>query len=113
MVCHGFVGRKKILWSRIKNVQLGVMFRPQVELHGYRVDFFCHDAGLIVEVDGAHHEQPGVAAYDGRRDEIMSHHGYRTLRIPAALVRQRRHRVDPASSDAPNPQIRCRSPRTP
>jgi very-short-patch-repair endonuclease len=44
------------LWQRLRNRQVGgYKFRRQDSVGPYVVDFFCHDALLVVEVDGAHH----------------------------------------------------------
>jgi very-short-patch-repair endonuclease len=45
-----------ILWQRLRGSRLGgVKFRRQVPIDRYVVDFFCHSAGLVVEVDGRQH----------------------------------------------------------
>jgi very-short-patch-repair endonuclease len=47
----------------------------------YVVDFVCHRARLIVEVDGGIHKHPAVAARDIERETWLSGRGYRVIRI--------------------------------
>ncbi|MCA9647411.1 MAG: DUF559 domain-containing protein, partial [Myxococcales bacterium] len=50
----------------------------------YIADFFCREARLIVEVDGAQHASSRAA--DARRDRALAQLGYRTLRVTARQV---------------------------
>ena len=51
----------------------------------YIVDFYCHAARLVVEIDGSpHREQQG---YDAMRDDYFRRLGIRVLRLPNASVR--------------------------
>ncbi len=46
-----------ILWENLRGGRLGgYHFRRQQIIDGFIVDFFCLNAGLVVEVDGAVHE---------------------------------------------------------
>ena len=72
-------------WRALRSRQLGVQFRRQVPLCGrYIADFLAPQAQLIVEVDGSSHRLRQQA--DARRDRLLARQGFRTLRIPAALV---------------------------
>ncbi len=45
-----------LLWERLRRNQLdGLHFRRQQIIDGFIVDFYCHAAGLVVEVDGPIH----------------------------------------------------------
>ena len=46
---------------------------------GFIADFYCHAAGLVVEVDGGVHAQQ--TGYDFERDRVLSQRGVRVLRI--------------------------------
>ena len=48
---------EKILWSKIRNQQLGVKFRRQHGIGKYIVDFYCSDFQLVIELDGDSHYQ--------------------------------------------------------
>lgn len=47
---------EKILWQEVRVNKLGVHFRRQQVIQGFIVDFYCHRAGLVVEVDGDVHD---------------------------------------------------------
>ena len=73
-----------LLFSAIRGRRLGVVFRRQVPLAGYIVDFLAPAARLVVEVDGAYHARRVRA--DARRDRVLEGLGYRVLRLEAELV---------------------------
>lgn len=59
----------------------------QVDLHGYRVDFYWPDLGLVVETDGLrYHRTAQQQARDLRRDQAHTAAGLHTLRFYAAQV---------------------------
>jgi very-short-patch-repair endonuclease len=71
---------EKLLWQHLRGNQLnGLHFRRQQIIDGFIVDFYCHAVGLIVEIDGAVHEQQ--AEYDAERDRLLSARGLRVMRI--------------------------------
>ncbi len=43
------------LWERLSNNKLNVRFKPQHPLFLFIVDFYCHKAKLVIEVDGDVH----------------------------------------------------------
>ena len=47
----------------------------------YIVDFYCHQARLIIELDGSQHCEPVEIAYDRRRTEFLNQKGLYVLRI--------------------------------
>jgi len=71
------------VWSRLSGRQVdGHKFRRQVPVGPYFVDFLCVAARLVMEVDGAGHEEES----DTRKTDWLNAAGYRVLRIPAADV---------------------------
>ena len=64
----------------------GCRFRRQQVIDGFIVDFYCHAAGLIVEVDGPIHNQQ--VGYDAERDALLSARGFRILRVTNEEVRR-------------------------
>ena len=71
---------EKRLWAQLRAGRLhGFHFRRQQVIAGFIVDFYCHAAGLVVEVDGGVHE--GQEAYDAERDQALAEHGLYVLRI--------------------------------
>jgi very-short-patch-repair endonuclease len=47
---------EKILWSHLRNRKvLGFKFRRQHPVSDFIVDFYCHEARLVIEADGSVH----------------------------------------------------------
>jgi very-short-patch-repair endonuclease len=54
---------------------------------GFIVDFYCHQAKLVVEVDGPIHDLR--SDYDTARDAVLTDTGLRVVRVRSADVRER------------------------
>ena len=73
------------LWAALRGNQVrGRHFRRQQVIAGFIVDFYCHAAALVVEVDGEVHATQ--ADYDTARDTVLRAHGLRVLRIANAEI---------------------------
>lgn len=71
---------EKALWDRLRKSSLdGLHFRRQQVIAGFIVDFYCHSAGLVIEIDGPIHESQ--LEYDEERERIFSDRGLRVLRF--------------------------------
>jgi len=72
---------EKKLWRHLRSRLAvdGTHFRRQVRLGSYIVDFACHQARLIIEVDGGQHTE-SVSA-DLERTKFLEAQGYRVLRF--------------------------------
>jgi very-short-patch-repair endonuclease len=71
---------ESMLWTALRTNKLhGFHFRRQQIIAGFIVDFYCHAAGLVVEVDGTIHQRQ--QEYDAERDQVLASHGLRILRI--------------------------------
>jgi very-short-patch-repair endonuclease len=58
---------EQLLWARLRGNKLrGLHFRRQQLIHGFIADFYCHAAGVVVEVDGGVHD--AQVEYDAARD---------------------------------------------
>jgi very-short-patch-repair endonuclease len=62
-------------------------FRRQHSLDPYVPDFFCHEAGMAIEVDGLAHDLGSNPQRDIRRDQWLADRGVRTLRFRALDIR--------------------------
>jgi very-short-patch-repair endonuclease len=63
------------------NVKLPIPFDGS---GGMEVDFFCEEAGLVIELDGAQHLADAEAyRRDRRKDALLQQHGYFVLRFLA------------------------------
>ncbi len=85
---------------RLSDSELERLFRPiaaaaglpppatQVEVNGFKVDFFWPDLGLVVETDGLrYHRTPSAQARDRVRDQAHTAAGLATLRFTHRQVR--------------------------
>lgn len=68
---------EKLLWQEVRASKLGVRFRRQQVIQGFIVDFYCHQAGLVVEVDGDVHDLQKEE--DERRERVLSAMGLRVV----------------------------------
>jgi dTMP kinase len=67
------------LWRALRAKSLdGLKFRRQAPIGRYIVDFCCHEAKLVVEVDGITHAEPGS---DAVRDAWLRGEGFLILRF--------------------------------
>lgn len=70
---------ESILWNELRANKLGVHFRRQQVIAGFIVDFYCHKAGLVVEVDGDVHDLQQDE--DERREKVLTEMGLRIVRF--------------------------------
>jgi very-short-patch-repair endonuclease len=70
---------EKLLWQEVRAKKLGVRFRRQQVIAGFIVDFYCHRAALVVEVDGDIHDLQQVE--DARREKALREMGLSILRF--------------------------------
>jgi very-short-patch-repair endonuclease len=75
-------GGEAVLWEALRNRKLaGAKFRRQHPLGRYIADFYCHEALLVVELDGAVHDDVDQAEYDELRQKEIEERGLTVLRI--------------------------------
>jgi very-short-patch-repair endonuclease len=73
---------ERLIWSSLRAHRLaGASFRRQTPVGPYIVDFLCHEAKLIVELDGGQHFEPVQKGRDSRRDLYLESKGFRVLRF--------------------------------
>jgi very-short-patch-repair endonuclease len=70
---------EKILWQELRGNKLGVHFRRQQVITGFIVDFYCHKAGLVIELDGSVHDKQ--IEENAQRDKALKEMGLRIVRI--------------------------------
>ena len=59
-----------------------VRFLQQKVIDSYIVDFYCHDARLIVELDGSQHFDPVEQEKDNQRTKMLEGRNLKVIRIP-------------------------------
>ena len=73
---------ERIIWNALRAHRLnGTSFRRQKPIGPYVVDFVCHAAKVIVEIDGGQHFEAANQKRDARRDAFLTSKGYRVLRL--------------------------------
>jgi very-short-patch-repair endonuclease len=71
---------ERSIWRVLRLSQIdGHRFRRQVPLGPYIVDFVCHDARLIIEIDGGQHDRSSSG--EAKRARFLQDQGYRMLRF--------------------------------
>ena len=58
-----------------------VRFQRQKTIESFIVDFYCHAAKLVIEIDGSQHYEPQGQAYDAERTAILGKYGLEVLRF--------------------------------
>jgi very-short-patch-repair endonuclease len=101
------------LWHRLRNNQMkGFRFRRQHPLLHYIADFYCHEARLVVELDGAVHEQTEQTQRDEGRTFDLSEYGIDVLRFTNQQVLNDTETVlNEISARLPASATRTRRPR--
>ena len=79
---------ERMLWSALRNKQLGYKFRRQHPIGPYIADFYSREAHAVVEVDGSTHFTEESVAYDAGRDAYMRALDLDVLRFTTAEVQQ-------------------------
>lgn len=63
---------EKMSWQGLRGDQLGVHFRRQQIIAGFIVDFYCHSASLVIEVDGGIHDAKRQKENDIEREKVLN-----------------------------------------
>jgi very-short-patch-repair endonuclease len=75
-------GPEAKLWYHLERIQtVDTHFRKQSAFDRYVLDFVCHRAKLVIEVDGDQHGHARQEARDQERDAFLAFRGYQTLRF--------------------------------
>jgi very-short-patch-repair endonuclease len=71
-----------LLWRYLKANRVdGLGFRRQTPIRNYIVDFVCHSAKVIIELDGASHDFEEQQKADEKRDAFFVSEGFQVLRF--------------------------------
>jgi len=79
---------EQALWLHLRNRQLKgkkflrqhpIVFEWEGRERFFVADFYCHEAGLIIELDGKIHEKQ--KDYDKLRDFVLNNFGFKVLRF--------------------------------
>ena len=73
---------EKILWEALRNRRLNnFKFRRQHALKNYVADFYCHEAKLVIELDGGIHGEQEQKEYDRDRTSVLNEYGINVIRF--------------------------------
>lgn len=70
-----------VLWNALRNDINGFKFRRQHIVGDYIADFICLSEMLVIEVDGAYHDQPKQQENDLVRTDYMQKMGFKVIRF--------------------------------
>lgn len=84
---------EEILWNAIHINVWKLKFRRQHPIANYVVDFYCHAAKLVIELDGGVHEEDEIKRYDSYRESHLKELGLTILRFKNEEVFKRRRIV--------------------
>lgn len=77
---HEPVATEELFWSCVRNRKLGgFKFKRQVLIGPYIADFVCLEMRVVVELDGALHENR--KDYDAERDRYLTNAGFKVMRL--------------------------------
>ena len=75
-----------LLWTKLKDSQIGFKFRRQHSIGGYIADFYCPKKKLIVELDGSQHFKKEDKEYDKIRSNYFAGLDIKVLRFTNAEI---------------------------
>lgn len=80
---HRLTPQEACLWVHLRRMRAdGYHWRKQHPWSRFTLDFVCLSYGLVVEVDGGHHQADDRQAdHDLMRDAVLARAGFRTLRF--------------------------------
>ena len=82
MLRNNMTEPEKLLWKYLKENQLkGYKFRRQHPIDIFVVDFYCHKAKLVIEIDGESHTRSEIMNYDEGRTIELQNLGLKVIRF--------------------------------
>ena len=94
---------EKLLWEKLKHNQIcGARFRSQHPIDFFIVDFYCHAARLVIEVDGMHHSEQ--KDYDDGRSAEMEKYFIKVIRFSNSEVE---NNIEDVVNEIEN-EVKCR-----
>ncbi len=75
---------KRLWYDFLKNYP--VRFLKQKVIDNYIVDFYCHDARLVIELDGSQHYEETAMIKDNIRTEKIESRNLTVIRIPNICI---------------------------
>ena len=76
-----------LLWYNFLS-KYPIRFHRQYVIGNYIADFYCHEASLVIELDGSQHFEDKGQRGDAQRDAYLQSLGLTVLRIPNNAVKE-------------------------
>ena len=72
---------ENLMWQLLRAKRfMNLKFRRQHVIAPYIVDFYCHELGLVIELDGSQHGTDDAIEYDAVRTKFLETLGFRVVR---------------------------------
>jgi very-short-patch-repair endonuclease len=85
---NSMTASEKILWKTIRKHRFyGKIFRRQHPIYKFIVDFYCHEARLVIEVDGSIHNLTDQRERDLNRMAELERLGLKVIRFKNDEIR--------------------------
>lgn len=69
---HTATDAESLMWQILRARHfMDLKFRRQHVIEPYIVDFYCHDIGLVIELDGSQHGADEAIEYDAGRTNFL------------------------------------------
>lgn len=78
---HNATDAENLMWQLLRAKRfMNLKFRRQHVIKPYIVDFYCHELGLVVELDGSQHGTDDGKEYDAERTKFLEALGLKVVR---------------------------------
>ena len=78
---HSSTDAESLMWQILRARRfMDLKFRRQHVIQPYIVDFYCHEIGLVIELDGSQHGTDDAVEYDAERTKFLEALGLMVVR---------------------------------
>ncbi|QSQ92884.1 endonuclease domain-containing protein [Acinetobacter indicus] len=78
---HTATDAEQLMWQLLRAKRfMNLKFRRQHVIQPYIVDFYCHEIGLVIELDGSQHGTDEGKEYDAERTKFLEALGLTVVR---------------------------------
>lgn len=78
---HNATDAEYLMWQILRAKRfMSLKFRRQHVIQPYIVDFYCHEIGLVIELDGSQHGADDAIEYDVERTKFLDVLGLTVVR---------------------------------
>ena len=78
---HTATDAENLMWQILRAKRfMNLKFRRQHVIKPYILDFYCHELGLVIELDGSQHGTGDALEYDAERTKFLQDLGLTVVR---------------------------------